>query len=108
MCNILLYSARRPPYCDCLIRSFRHKGLRELFIDGNSAKVRPDLQGRCLARLDALDNAKNLKDVNVIGLDLHVLRGKPIRHSIKVNGPWRITFEWSRGDVERVDLEQYH
>lgn len=28
-------------------------------------------------------------------------------HSLWVNGPWRITFEWIDGDACRVDLEQY-
>jgi plasmid maintenance system killer protein len=37
-----------------VIRSFRHKGLAELFEGGHSAKVRPDLQQRALRRLDLL------------------------------------------------------
>ncbi|MBM3492334.1 MAG: plasmid maintenance system killer protein [Alphaproteobacteria bacterium] len=35
-------------------------------------------------------------------------RGKPRRHAIAVNGPWRITFEWADGEASAVDLEQYH
>jgi len=42
------------------------------------------------------------------GFDPHLLHGKPSRYAIKVNGPWRITFEWIDGDAWRVDLEQYH
>jgi proteic killer suppression protein len=37
-----------------------------------------------------------------------MLQGKPKRHAIAVNGPWRITFEWIGSDAARVDLEQYH
>ncbi len=29
-------------------------------------------------------------------------------HSIHVNGPWCITFEWEEGEALRVNLEQYH
>ena len=30
------------------------------------------------------------------------------RHTISVNGPWRITFEWDGENAVKVDLEQYH
>ena len=38
-----------------MIKSFKHKGLAELFERGRSRKVRQDLQSRSLRRLDALD-----------------------------------------------------
>lgn len=92
-----------------MIRSFRHKGLAELFARGVSAKVRADLRERVLRRLDALDAATELSHLNVPGFDFHPLRGfKPTRYSLHVNGPWCITFEWSAGEALRVDLEQYH
>jgi proteic killer suppression protein len=91
-----------------VIRSFRHKGLHELFDAGRSARVRPDLWERARRRLDALHRARNLMEMNVPGFDFHPLRGKPRRFSVHVNGPWCITFEWIDGDVLRVDLEQYH
>ena len=91
-----------------MIRSFRHKGLRELFLTGRSSKVRADLQRRCLIRLDAMDQAVALTDLNVPGFNFHGLRGMPRRYSLHVNGPWCITFEWDGDDVFRADLEQYH
>ncbi len=91
-----------------MIRSWRHKGLKELFETGNSRKVRPDQRKRALRRLDVLDKAANLKELDVPGFGLHELHGKPIRWAIAVNGPWRITFEWRDGDAFEVDLEQYH
>jgi len=92
-----------------MIRSFRHKGLADLFRSGNAAKVKPDLQSRILRRLDALHAAGELADLNVPGFDFHPLKGhKPTRYSLHVNGPWCITFEWASGDALRVDLEQYH
>lgn len=92
-----------------MIRSFRHKGLADLFRDGKGGKVRPDLKSRALRRLDALHAAHQLADLNVPGFDFHPLKGhKPTRYSVHVNGPWCITFEWIDGDALRVDLEQYH
>jgi proteic killer suppression protein len=91
------------------LRSFRHKGLSDSYRSGKAAKIRPDLQGRVLRRLDALDAARDLSNLNVPGFDFHSLRGfKPTRYSLHVNGPWCITFEWMDGDAIRVDLEQYH
>jgi len=91
-----------------MIRSFRHKGLRDLYMNGTSAGVRPDLQKRALRLLSALNQAQSLKDLNIPGFGLHPLHGTPKRHALSVNGPWRITFEWIEGDAWRVDLEQYH
>jgi proteic killer suppression protein len=90
--------------------SFRHKGLRDLFLKGQSAGVRPDLRKRSLARLDALDAATELRQLNLPGFRLHSLKGEQAgRWAIDVSGPWRITFGWSEdGDAYRVDLEQYH
>ena len=91
-----------------MIRTFRHKGLKELFETGRSKGIRPDLRERCVRRLDVLHQASALPDIDVPGFSFHALRGTPRRHSIHVNGPWCITFEWIDGDAWRVDLEQYH
>ena len=91
-----------------MITTFRHKGLAELFQRGRSRRVRADLHNRCLRRLDVLDQAESLHEMNLPGFDFHPLRGKPQRYSIHVNGPWCITFEWDNGEALRVDLEQYH
>lgn len=91
-----------------MIRSFRHKGLSELFERGRSRRIQQDLQTRSLRRLDALDQAESLTDLNVPGFNFHGLQGSPKRYSIHVNGPWCITFQWEDGDAFKIDLEQYH
>jgi proteic killer suppression protein len=91
-----------------MIKSFKHKGLAELFERGSMRRVGQDLHSRCLRRLDALDQAESLKEMIVPGFNFHTLRGLPRRYSIHVNGPWSITFEWEQGNALRVDLEQYH
>jgi len=47
-------------------------------------------------------------DLNVPGFNFHRLRGKPVRYSLHVNGPWCVTCEWEDGEAVRVNLEQYH
>jgi proteic killer suppression protein len=92
-----------------MIKGFKNKGLRELFEDGTTGKVRKDLQDRCLRRLDALHHAKRLDELRVPGFDFHALKGGSVkRYTIHVNGPWCITFEFEDGDAHHVDLEQYH
>jgi proteic killer suppression protein len=93
-----------------VIKTFLHKGLKELFGRSKTAKVSQDLQKRCRQRLLVLHAATKLGDVNLPGFDFHPLLGTdPRRYAIKVSGPWRITSEWEEaGNALRVDLEQYH
>ena len=92
-----------------MIASFRHKGLQELFDSGRSARVPADMKKRIIVRLDALDAAKTLADLNRPGFRLHPLKGTAAgRYAIDVNGPWRLTFAWNDGTVSALDLEQYH
>jgi proteic killer suppression protein len=92
------------------IKSFIHKGLAELWETGRTSTIDKRIQKRVLARLDALDQTERLSDLAPLpGFDFHTLKGfKPDRHTVHVNGPWCITFEFDAGDVFRVDFEQYH
>lgn len=91
-----------------MIESFRHKGLALLLINNDASKVRADLADRCRNRLAMLDDATKPEDMNIPGSDFHSLRGKPQRYAVKINGPWRITFEFKDGNALKVDLENYH
>jgi proteic killer suppression protein len=106
--NSLLTGVNKQATVFNMIRSFKHKGLKETHETGRSAKIRVDLRERCLRRLDALNAAGDLSEINVPGFDFHGLEGKPKRYSIHVNGPFCITFEWVNGEAWRVDLENYH
>lgn len=92
----------------CMIESFKHKGLQELFEKGTSAKLQKGLAERALRRLDAIDAAKTPEALNVPGFDFHRLQGKPKRYSVHVNGPWCITFEWQGENAVKLDFENYH
>ena len=91
-----------------MIRSFRHKGLKEPFETGTTARIQKSFHERCLRRLDALDRAGRPDEMNVPGFSFHALRGRPLRYAVHVNGPWCIIFEFEDGDAWRVDFEQYH
>lgn len=91
-----------------MIESFRHKGLRELYETGSSAKLTASLQKRIIVRLMVLHSARSIEELTQPGFNLHPLRGSPRRYSIHVNGPWCLTFERSQGKAVRLDLQQYH
>jgi proteic killer suppression protein len=63
---------------------------------------------RTLMRLDVMNAASTLENMDVPGFKFHPLHGKPQRYSLHVNGPWCVTFEFINGDAYRVDFEQYH
>lgn len=90
--------------------TIRHKGLAELYSKGRSSKVSGRLVKRVKFRMDILDAVTNLNSLSAFqNLDLHQLSGKKEgRWSIKVSGPWRLTFRFEHGDVIDLDLEQYH
>ncbi len=92
-----------------MILSFRSKGLSELFKTGRTRRVAPALHKRILLRLDRLNAAARVEEMNLPGFDFHLLLGfVPQRYTVHVNGPWCITFEFEDGDAKGVDLEQYH
>jgi len=60
-------------------------------------------------RMDRLDAAENLQDMNLPGFKFHPLSGnKKGRYAVWVTGNWRITFVWDESDAVAVDYEDYH
>lgn len=90
-----------------MIKNFRHRGLKELFVAGSSRSINSNWERRCLMILDFLNAAVSPQSLDIPGLRFHVLRGKPARYSVRVTGNWRITFAWDDGAVD-VNLEDYY
>ena len=91
-----------------MIVSFRHKGLDDLHLDGQTRRIGAELVRKCVRILQLLDVATTPEDLNIAGLRFHGLRGKPSRWSVRVTGNYRITFGWSEDNAIEVDLEDYH
>ena len=105
--SYLVDKVSRFAYNGKMIKSFAHKGLKELYIDGRSRRIHLDFIGRCALLLKALDAAKTPEEMNVAGYRFHGLQGRPKRWSVRVNKNWRLTFGWNDGAID-VDLEDYH
>lgn len=111
ICNLSLdrLRATSASHGETVIKSFRHKGLVELFHEGRTAKIDKKMHDRILRRLDALNRAAKAADMGLPGFDFHPLLGHdPTRYSVHVNGRWCITFEFEEENAYRVDFEQYH
>jgi proteic killer suppression protein len=71
--------------------------------------VNPNALPRVRRILSILDSAEMLRDLDVPGFRFHALRGfDPRRCSMRVTGNWRITFAFENGEVQSVELEDYH
>ena len=92
-----------------MIKSISHKGLRLFFEAGRTVGIRKEHAARLQMQLIALQTANVIADMNLPGYRLHRLKGKyKSRWSIKVNKNWRLTFEFTDGDVFLLDYEDYH
>jgi proteic killer suppression protein len=91
-----------------MIRTFKHKGLKELFEKGRTSKVNAQQKAKCNRLMDALDAAIKPEDMLIPGFGFHGLNTNPKRYAVSVTGNWRITFEWKGVDAIKLDLEDYH
>lgn len=92
-----------------MIKTIRHKGLREYWERGTARKLNADWVPKIRRILSALDRAGAPEDMNLPGYYFHPLKGKEAnRYSVRVSGNWRITFEFDGNDATILDLEDYH
>ena len=92
-----------------MIRSFRHKGLRDFFETNNKRGIPPELSARLRDRLDVIDAAGAIEDIAFPHFGLHELKGdRAGTWAVKVNKNWRLTFAFADGDAWEVNFEDYH
>jgi proteic killer suppression protein len=92
-----------------MIASFRHKGLKEMFENGQARLIEPSLRIRVANILAVLDAASGARDLAGPGNRLHELHGDQEGvWSVSVSGNWRVTFRFTGGNAHDVDLTDYH
>ncbi len=92
-----------------MIKSYRHKGIERFFATGTKAGIQSNHAGKLKRQLTKLDEAIGSEDMNIIGWNLHQLKGKLSGYfSVKVSGNWRLTFAFEDGDAVLVDYQDYH
>ena len=92
-----------------MIESFRHRGLKRLYEQGDGSKVRADQLDRISDVLLHLDKAQEPGDLDLPGYRLHPLKGDLKGYwSVTISRNWRITFRFEDGDAYEVGLVDYH
>lgn len=92
-----------------MIETFKHVGLKRYFTTGSPKGIPSEMIDRIRIRLNVLNRAKDLRDMNLPGLGFHPLKGdRKGEFAITVTGNYRITFKFQGGDVFDVNLEDYH
>ena len=92
-----------------MIKSFKHKGIKQFFEKGSTAGIQAAHAPRLAAILGRLDVAASPQDMGLPGWGLHPLKGSLKGHfSVWVSGNWRLTFRFDGPDAELVDYQDYH
>ncbi|MDO8360406.1 MAG: type II toxin-antitoxin system RelE/ParE family toxin [Devosia sp.] len=94
-----------------MIVSYRDKRT-ERFAAGEYVREFSGFARQAEVRLDRLDAATGLRDLGALpGNRLEALKGdRQGQWSIRINGQWRICFEWLEGAAgpENVEIMDYH
>jgi toxin HigB-1 len=93
-----------------MIVSFKGKRTRE-FAEGKRVKAFTGFERKAEMRLDQLDAAMSLQDLDLPGNRLEALKGDRLgQYSIRINDQWRICFEWPKGapGPVKVEIIDYH
>lgn len=93
-----------------MIVSFKHKGLENLFLKGQTKGVQTSHVKKLKLILAVLNAASSIDDIKAIpALRCHGLTGnRQKEYAIWVNKNWRVTFEFDNSDVYLMNYEDYH
>ncbi len=93
------------------IKTFKHKGVEEIFCAGRSRRVGAEFHKRMSLILDAIDSATCVGDLRGAH-GFHALSGdRAGSFAVSVSENWRLTFRFEHrdnGDVLDLDFEDYH
>ena len=88
---------------------FKHKGLRQLYEDGNHKLVNHEHVEKLRNILARLEIAKEPDDLRLPGFNLHQLKGERSgTWAVTVRANWRVTFRFEGRAAVDIDYEDYH
>lgn len=91
-----------------MILSYRDKRTRD-FAAGKRVKAFDGISRKAQMKLDQLDAATALPDLDLPGNRLEALKGnRKGQYSIRVNDQWRVCFEWPKGSKGPITVEIVH
>ena len=96
-----------------MIKSFGNAATEDFFHGRRSAaarKIPPDVRERLRRKLDAMNAAEELRDLDAMpGNRLEKLSGNRAgSYSMRINDQWRVVFRWTSRGPEDVEWTDYH
>jgi proteic killer suppression protein len=92
-----------------MIVKFRHKGLKQLYDEGNPSKLPASQVDKIILLLSQLDAAKAPEELNISGYGFHSLSGNfQGFYALIVNKNYRIIFRFDGKNATDVDYLDYH
>jgi proteic killer suppression protein len=93
-----------------MILSFGDKDTKKIWEGERIKKMPAELQEVSRRKLRMLNNSHSLGDLQIPPSNrLEKLKGNYKEYySIRINDQWRIIFKWSNGNVEKVEIIDYH
>ena len=96
-------------YTTHMIKSWKHKGLRNFFQSGITSGIQAKHQTKLKIILQLLDSSTHHVDMDLPGMRFHLLTGGLKGHySVTVNANWRVIFSFDVKDAILVDYLDYH
>lgn len=91
-----------------MIKSFRCRETEKVFSRIRSRKF-VNIERVAFRRLQALDLAKTLANLAGSGMSVEQLRDERAgQYTIRINGQYRICFQWKPGEATEVEIVDYH
>jgi proteic killer suppression protein len=92
-----------------MLKSYRHKDVKQFAETGSKAGIRPEHASRLRRLLSALDAATCPANIDAPGYALYPLKGELEGHwAVRVSGNWRLTFAFEDEDAILVDYQDCH
>lgn len=92
-----------------MIKSWLHKGLQNFYETGSTAGIPPAYSKKIAKRLESIDEAPDIQQLNLSSFRLPQLKGdRSGIWSVSVTGNWRITFRFEDGNAYILNFEDYH
>ena len=91
-----------------MILSYRDKRTLR-FAEGSRVKAFDGFAYKAELKLDQLEAATMLMDLDLPGNRLEALKGRRSgQYSIRINDQWRVCFRWADAGADDVEIVDYH
>jgi proteic killer suppression protein len=93
-----------------MLTSFGDKDTKKIWEGERVKGLSTEIQEMARRKLRMLNNSQNLTDLQIPPSNrLEKLKGNFKEfYSIRINDQWRIIFKWNNGNVDQVEIIDYH